>query len=403
MAATTPESPWLVATRALEGELVRWRRHLHRHPEVSFQEHETTAYLAGELEALGLEPVRRTQTGLWADIVGGGPGPCVLVRADIDALPVAEATGLPFASENPSAMHACGHDTHAAMALGAAKAILARRDALRGTVRVLFQPAEETPPGGAPGMIEAGCLEGVSAAIGQHVLALGSEGARPTGRAYISAGPIMAASGTFFITVKGRGGHGSAPHLSVDAIAVAGEIIGALQHVVSRHVDPMQAAVVTVGTIHGGFNQNVIAPEVTMTGTVRMFDPAVEQRVSTRLMAAARHTAQAFGADVDVKYERGYPVVVNESATTMELRSAAQSVLGVEAVEAMVPLMGSEDFAHYGHQVPSAFLWLGAARPGSGEEPVSNHDPHFSPDEAVLPLGAAILAEGALRLIERHR
>jgi amidohydrolase len=399
--ATLP-SPWLDAARSIQDELVAWRRHLHRHPEVSFQEHQTTAYLAAEVERMGLTPIRRTPTGLWLDIDGGAEGPLVLVRADIDALPVREATGLAFASENDGAMHACGHDTHMAMALGVIRLLVQHRERIHGRVRVLFQPAEETPPGGAPQMIEAGVLEGVAAAIGQHVFALGSEGVRETGKAYIASGPVMAASGRFFLNVRGRGGHGSAPHLSVDAIAVTGEVIGALQHIVARHLDPQKPAVVTVGTIHGGFNQNVIAPEVEMTGTVRTFDPAVEERLVEHMRTIVTHTAAAFGGEVDLRYEKGYPVVVNDPATTAVMRDAAEAVLGPQGVEDATPLMGSEDFAYYAHQVPSSFLWLGAGNPAV--HPVaSNHDPHFAPDEAALPFGAAILTDTALRLLERHR
>lgn len=403
LAQDAGEHPWLRAARAIAPDLVRWRRHLHRHPEVSFQEHETTRYLAAELAAMGLAPVRRTPTGLWVDIEGGGHPPDgrarrVLVRADIDALPVEEATGLPFASENPGAMHACGHDAHAAMALGAARLFAEHRDHLRGNVRVLFQPAEETPPGGAPQMIEAGVLEGVDRAIGLHVFALGTEGVRPTGRAYLRSGPVMAASGRFFLTVRGRGGHGSAPHMSVDAIAVAAEVVGALQHVVARHVDPLASAVVTVGTIRGGFNQNVIAPSVEMTGTTRAFDPAVEERVVERMRAIAHHTAAAFGAEADFRFEKGYPVVVNDPGTTEILGEAARAVLGPDGLETPPPLMGSEDFAHYALRVPSAFLWLGAGNPDV-LAPAPNHDPHFAADEGALPYGTAILVEGALRLL----
>lgn len=400
---TAGSSPWLEPARSIQGELVAWRRYLHQHPEVSFEEHQTTAYLAAQVERLGLAPVRRTPTGLWVDIDGPAKGgPRVLVRADIDALPVREATGLSFASENPGAMHACGHDTHMAMALGVIRLLLQSHERISGQVRVLFQPAEETPPGGAPQMIEAGVLEGVESAIGQHVFALGSEGVRETGKAYLAAGPVMAASGRFSLAVRGRGGHGSAPHMSVDAIAVTGAIIGALQHIVARHIDPQKSAVVTVGTIHGGFNQNVIAPEVEMTGTVRTFDPAVEARLVERMQAIVSHTAAAFGAEADLRYEQGYPVVINDPATTDLMRDAAVAVLGLEGVEEAAPLMGSEDFAYYAQHVPSAFLWLGAGNPDV-HPPAPNHDPHFAPDEAALSFGTAILTDAALRLLDRHR
>ena len=401
MTQTTPDgAAWLEGARAVQDDLVRWRRHLHRHPEVSFEEHETTRYLQAELEALGGTPVRRTRTGLWLDIDGAaGDGPMVMVRADIDALPVLEETGLPFASENRGVMHACGHDAHTAIGLGVARLLLARRDAFRGRVRVLFQPAEEQPPGGAPTMIEAGCLEGVSSAIALHVFARNTTGVFPTGRVFLAPGPVLAASGKFAITIRGRGGHGSAPHMSVDAIAVAGEVLGALQHVRSRRLDPLAPAVLTVGTIHGGFAQNVIAPTVEMTGTVRTFDPAVEDRLVEAMHQIVVHTAQAFGAEADVVYERGYPVVVNEPGVTAVMRAAVDSVFGPGAVAQTEPLMGSEDFAYYGHHVPSAFLGLGA---GSDEQPAApNHDPHFAASEDALPFGAAVLCDAAMRLLAR--
>lgn len=398
---TVTGAQWLERARAINRDLVRWRRHVHQHPEVSFAEAETTRYLAAELGALGATTVvRRRETGLWLDIEGGGgPGPTVLVRADIDALPVQEETGLPFASANDGAMHACGHDAHTAIGLGVACLLMARRAEFRGRVRVLFQPAEEQPPGGAPTMIEAGCLDGVDSAIALHVFAQGSAGAFPTGKVFLAAGPVLAASGRFAITIRGRGGHGSAPHLSVDAIAVAGEVLSALQHVRSRRLDPLAPAVLTVGTIHGGFVQNVIAPTVEMTGTVRTFDPAVEDRLVEAMRTIVTHTAAAFGAEADVVYEKGYPVVVNDATATAVMQEAVDSVLGPGAVSQTEPIMGSEDFAYYGQRVPSVFLGLGAAAPGV--EAFPNHHPRFAADEAALPLGVAILCDCAMRLMAR--
>lgn len=395
----TGTSEWRTQAENVRDDLVRWRRYLHQHPEVSFKEFATTEYLGGELQGLGLSPVRKTPTGLWVDIDGTGPGRTVLVRSDIDALPVAEATGLPFASENQGVMHACGHDTHMAISLGVAKVLAGARDRIRGRVRVLFQPAEETPPGGAPQMIEAGVLEGVDAAIGLHVGTLSSQGVSRTGYAYLRSGAVMAASGRFFLTIHGRGGHGSAPHMSVDAIAVAGEVISALQHVVARNVDPMKQAVITVGTIHGGFNQNVIAPQVEMTGTVRMFDMAVEPVIESSMRRIVTHLAEAFGARAELRYESGYPVVVNDPDVTEVMRGAATQVLGAEHVQEIEPLMGSEDFAYYAQQVPSAFLWLGVGNPDVAP-PMPNHDPHMTPDEDGLPLGTAILLDTTFRLLQ---
>ncbi len=392
-------SPWLAPARAIEADLVAWRRHLHRHPEVAFEEHATTAFLAAEVERMGLGAVRRTPTGLWVDLDGqaAGPGRRVLVRADIDALPLAEATNLPFASERPGVAHACGHDAHAAMALGCLRLLSAARGRLVGGVRVVFQPAEEAPPGGARQMIEAGVLEGVAVAIGLHVFAVVPGGWRATGQASIAVGPAAARSAAFRLVLRGRGGHGAAPQDSVDAIAVAARTVDALQHVVSRSVDPLRPAVLTVGTIRGGFAPNVLAATVELGGTVRTFDAATEDRVLARLAAVARETAAAFGAAAEVEVVEGYPALVNDAATAAVLGQAAAAVLGARGVHPSGPVTQSDDFARYAERVPAALLWLGAGDPARGSA-VANHDPRFSADEAALPLGAAVLAEAVERL-----
>lgn len=379
-------------------ELTAWRRHLHQNPELSFEEYETTAFLEKTLREWGLEPVRRTETGLWFDIEGPLPGRTVLVRADIDALPIREEAEVEHRSLRDGVMHACGHDGHTAIALGVTRLLLARRDEIRGRIRVLFQPAEEKLPGGAPMMIRAGVLEGVDVAIGLHLIPLGDPGLLTVGHVAIEQGRRMAAPDDFHIVVRGKGGHGASPHLAIDSITCAAAMINALQQVVSRMVDPLRPAVLTVGTFHAGFASNVIAPEAQMTGTVRTFDEATQERIETTMHRIVKDTADAFGATAELKYTRGYPVLVNSEEATLAFRETVRELLGDEALLPSEPVMGGEDFAYILQERPGAFLFLGC---GSAElEAVyMNHHPKFSIDEAALPLGAAILTSTALRLL----
>lgn len=387
--------------QALTDEITAWRRHLHENPELSFQEYETTAFLEKTLRGWGLEPVRRAETGLWFDIDGERPGRTVLVRADIDALPIAEQTELPYRSKREGVMHACGHDGHTAIALGVTRLLLAHRSEIRGRVRVLFQPAEEQLPGGAPMMIRAGVLEGVDAAIGLHLIPMRmwSSGVFEVGQAAIETGPMMASADDFRIRVTGVGGHGASPHLAVDSIACAAQVVDALQQIVSRQVNPLSPAVVTVGTFHAGFASNVIAPEAELTGTVRTFDEATRDRIETSMKHLVRQVADAFGASAEVEYRHGYPPLVNAAEPTAVLRWATREVLGEGALIPAEPVMGAEDFAYILRERPGAFLWLGC---GSEELKATyvNHHPRFAVDEGALPIGAAILTSAALRMLE---
>ena len=385
----------------MAADLVRLRRDLHRMPEVAYEEHETTAFLVQAVERLGLVPVRPLATGLWVDIDPSGMrgGERVLVRADMDGLPVEEATGLPFASRNQGRMHACGHDAHMAMALGALRLLSEHRDELQTGVRVLFQPAEEGGAG-AQRMIDAGVLASVRAAVGLHVFAQLPERVLHTGEVAVRTGPLMAAFDRLELIVRGRGGHGSMPHTTVDAIPVAAHIVVALQQVVARQLNPQRAAVLTIGTIRGGFAPNVIAPEVRLSGTVRTLDEGTKAALRKAMDTIVRNTAAAFGAEATVEYRDGYPVLSNDAAVAAIAREAAVEIAGADhVVDGIDPVMAGEDFAYIAQAVPSAFLFLGVAPPGA--EAVGNHDPHFSVDEESLPLGAAILASAAMRLSRR--
>lgn len=392
------DAPMLKRARAMAADLVRLRRDLHRMPEIAYEEHETTAFVAGEVERLGLTPVRPLATGMWVDIdpPGRTGGERVLVRADMDGLPVAESTGLAFASRNEGRMHACGHDSHMAMALGALRLLAEHRDELQTGVRVLFQPAEEGGAG-AQRMIDAGALESVRSAVGLHVFAQLPERVLRTGEVAVRTGPLMAASDRLEIIVRGRGGHGSMPHTTVDAIPVAAHIVVALQQVVARQLNPQRAAVLTIGTIRGGFAPNVIAPEVRLAGTVRTLDAETKASLRAAMETIVRNTAAAFGAEATVEYRDGYPVLVNDAAVSAIARAAAEEVVGADGlVDSIDPVMAGEDFAYIAQAVPSAFLFLGVAPPGA--DAVGNHDPRFSVDEESLPLGTAILASAAVRL-----
>ena len=372
-----------------------WRRHLHSHPEVGFEEFATTQFVIDTLAEMGIEASRPGSTGAVADIAGGRPGPTVAVRADIDALPVQEESEIDYRSVNPGRMHACGHDGHTAIVLGLAGVLSKEREKLPGRVRLLFQPAEEKPPGGAQALIKAGALEGVSHVIGLH---LWSE--LPTGTAGIAPGPLMANADEFSVTIIGRGGHGSAPQQAIDSIVLAAQYVMALQTIVSRRVDPLKPAVVSVGTIHGGFTFNVIAPETTVTGTVRSFDAGTRDLIEAEMERIVKAVCAQAGAEYRYEFRRGYPAVVNDPEVTEIFTRSAQSILGRDAVVQHPPVMGGEDFAYYAQVVPSAFLFLGARNPDKGAN-YPHHHPRFNIDEDALPIGVEVLRRAVYDLLAK--
>lgn len=362
------------------------RRHIHQHPELSFQEKETAAFVAAELRACGLEPVEGFggSHGVVATLEGGRPGPTLALRADMDALPVEELNDLPFRSQNPGVMHACGHDAHTAILLGAARALAEVRDRVPGRVRFLFQPAEELPPGGALGMIEAGCLDGVDAVFGLH-----QSTAADAGTMIFAPGPRSASADTFKLTVLGRGGHAARPESAVDAIQIAGQVIGALHQIVSRRVAAQDQAVITIGTVHGGTKENVIAHEVTLSGTVRALDPAVRTALAREIEAVVKGVTDAWGGSYALDYLYGYPVLINDATMTDVAQRAAALVLEPAAVQTSSrPTMAAEDFARYLERVPGCYASLGVGTPGSVDRPPS-HSGAFLLDESGLPAGVA--------------
>lgn len=373
---------------AVRDDVIAIRRDLHAHPELAFEEVRTAGVVAERLRALGLSPrTGLARTGVTAVIEGGaGPGPTVLLRADMDALPVQEESGLPFASTVPGKMHACGHDGHTAMLLGAAQVLVGRRERLRGRVKLFFQPAEEHPGGALP-MIEAGALEDprVDCAFAAHLWS-----PLPVGLIAASPGPVLAAADKFTITLRGRGGHAALPHETVDPVMVAGHVITAVHSLVSRYVAPGQRAVISLTTLRAGEAFNVIPETAVLGGTLRAFDERLRNALTARLEEVASHTAQAFGASATLEYERGYPPVVNDAAMTDVLRRAAAAVVGDSGVVPLEPVMGGEDFAYILERVPGCFFVVGA-RNAALEACWPHHHPRFAIDEAALGLGVATL------------
>ncbi len=374
--------------------LVAWRRDFHRHPELAFEERRTSDVIRGFLKGEGIEVAACGRTGLRGVLRGSLPGPTVALRADMDALPVAELSDHDYASENPGVMHACGHDGHMAILMGAARVLAARRDTLPGAVVLLFQPSEENPPGGARLMIEEGALEGVDAVFGLHLwqpLPSGVVGLRP--------GPIMAQADEFEVVVTGRGGHASQPEKCIDPVLVASHVVVAAQTIVSRFASPLEPVVVSFSTIHGGRIHNIIPDSVTMTGTVRCFDPDTQRAVKQRLGEVCGETCRLFGATAEFTYSDGYPPVVNDPASVELVSRAAARELGEDAVQRVAPIMGGEDFAYYLQRVPGAFALLGI---GDGR-PHPHHSAHFDIDERVLPVGVRLMTAVALEMLGRGR
>ncbi len=379
---TTPTGSSPIPVELLD-RVISLRRDLHRHPETSWKEAATAERIARRLAELGLEPRRVCGTGVLVDLAATGDGPRIALRADIDALPITEDTGLPFASENPGVMHACGHDGHAAMLLGAAEILV--EDPPPGPVRLIFQPAEEVGTG-AKALMEAGVLEGVAAIFGGHL-----DIHFPAGTIFVTPGPVAASTDLLRVRITGRGGHAGRPHEAVDAVLVASHVVLALQHVVSRGVDPAAAAVVTIGRLQAGEVANAIAGTALLEGSIRALDADVRERLLAETQRVARATAGLHGATAEVEISDGTPPVVNDKRATNLAREAALRVVGPERV---APLPGTnmagEDFSFYQERVPGCYVRYGA-RPAGPAHP--NHSNRFDFDEAALGWGAAWLAE----------
>lgn len=357
---------------------------LHSMPELGNQEHKTHAYLCQMLDSIGV-PYETQKTWIIATITGGKPGKTVALRADIDALPITEQTGLPFASKHPGLMHACGHDAHAAILLGTAKLLYAMREEIQGTVRLLFQPAEETS-GGAVNMIEAGAMRGVDAVYGLHVVPQA-----PVGRIGCRPGSMYAAADALFIDVLGKRGHGAHPRSGVDAIVIAAQMITALQTLISREVEAVDAAVITIGSIHGGTTNNVLCEEVKLHGTLRTLTPEIRELMHRRIPELCEGIVQSMGGALRMRIENGYCACVNDVFEANRVMAVADEMLGSEHTYLLNhSSLGAEDFAYYLLAAPGAIYHLGCGGSAPG------HNEMFTVDAACLPVGVAMQAAMAL-------
>ncbi|MEQ9552423.1 MAG: M20 family metallopeptidase [Coleofasciculus sp. G3-WIS-01] len=373
--------------RALQSQLVEWRRRLHQHPELGFTEHLTSAFVSQKLQEWGIEhQTGIAQTGIVAIIKSDRTGPVLAIRADMDALPVQEENDVPYRSQHDGIMHACGHDGHTAIALGTAFYLSQHRQDFAGTVKFIFQPAEEGP-GGAKPMIEAGVLKNpqVDAMIGLHLwnnLPLGTVGVR--------SGTLMAASERFQCKILGKGGHGAMPHQTLDAIVIGTQVVNALQTIVARNVDPIDSAVVTVGMFQAGTAFNVIADSAHISGTVRYFNPQLGGYFSQRIEQVIAGICQSHGAQYKLDYQPLYPPVINDSQIAELVRSVAAQI--VETPTGIVPecqTMGGEDMSFFLEAVPGCYFFLGSANP-SKDLAYPHHHPRFDFDETVLAMGVEL-------------
>lgn len=368
------------------------RRDFHRHPELGFQEVRTAEIVARELNALGLEVMTGVaKTGVVGLLECARPGPVVMLRFDMDALPILEETGAEYASENPGVMHACGHDAHTAIGLTAAKILQAYAQELAGTVKFVFQPAEEGL-GGAQSMVAEGVLENPrpEVALGLHVW-----NEEPLGMIAVSPGPFMAASEIFTLTLTGRGGHGALPHQTVDPVVAAAQVITALQTIPARNVPPLSAAVISVTSVHAGDAFNVIPQKVEMKGTIRSFEPEVRSLVLERFQQVVNQTAAAFGCQAEVEIQTLTPAVINHPEVTARVQAQVAKLFPDHTLSTSYRTMGSEDMAFLMEDIPGCFFFVGSANPELGLD-AKHHHPKFDIDERVLPRAVALIVAAAV-------
>ena len=375
---------------AIKDKIISTRRDIHQHPELAFNEHRTAKLVAERLKSLGIEVQTGVgKTGVVGTLRGKNSDKTIALRADMDALPIQETGNLDYKSKNDGIMHACGHDGHTAMLLGTAEALSKKYDQLKGTVKFVFQPAEEGQ-GGARYMIEDGALEGVDEIYGLHLWnyqKYGTIGVKP--------GPIMAAADLFEITIHGKGGHGAAPQGTKDAIVIASHLVQTLQTIVSRNTNPIESTVVTIGQINGGYNFNIIADTVNMKGTTRAYTEENRQLIKTRMAEIIKGTKQVFDCTIDFEYEDGYPPTVNHPEESEKLLNAAKKIVGDGASSPYLS-MGGEDFSYFLKDVPGCFFFVGSAPIDKEPLSVPHHCSHFDFDERALLIGSSVY----LQLVE---
>nr|WP_028401565.1 M20 family metallopeptidase [Ectobacillus panaciterrae] len=379
---------------AVKDEVIGWRRYFHKYPELSFQEEKTAQFVYETLQTFGdLEISRPTKTSVMARLIGQQPGKVIALRADMDALPIEEENDFDFVSQNSGVMHACGHDGHTAMLLGAAKILTQLKDQIKGEVRFLFQHAEELPPGGAQELVKAGVLDGVDMIIGTHLIS-----ALPVGKIGLSSGPMMAGADTFKITVVGKGGHASQPDLTIDPIAIGTQIVTNLQHIVSRYRDAQETLVISVTQFHAGSAINVIPSRVTIGGSVRSFNPELREKVPAFIERIVKGITEAHGATYEFDYQFGYAPTINDEEVTRLMDETVCEVFGEESREIIKPIMGSEDFSAYQKVVPGSYIQIGA---GSEEKGIiyPHHHPKFTVDEQALQYGVKLFVHGTFKIL----
>jgi amidohydrolase len=372
----------------LRERVVEWRRHLHANPELSFDEHQTSAYIAETLESFGIDVSRPTPTSVIGRL-NAGKRPAVALRADIDALPITEETNLAYASTIQGRMHACGHDGHTAILLGVAALFAGQRDDLPGEVRFIFQHAEEKPPGGANELISLGAVADIDCVLGLHLWS-----GVPAGKVAVPIGPCMAAADMFSIEIEGSGGHAALPQDCIDPIAIGAQVITHLQHLVARSVDPVKAAVVSATQFHGGSADNVIPNHAEIRGTIRAFDQDVRDALATAIDRTAQGVVEAHGARHLFHLDRGYGPVVNDSNTAALVARAVEEALGADTLTDMAPIMGGDDFSAYQLEVPGCYFFVGV-RNEALEAVYPHHHPRFAIDEDALEVGYKALSHAA--------
>ncbi len=376
-------------------ETVEMSRYLHQHPELSFQESETAKYICAFYENLGI-PYKANVggNGVVATLKGGKPGKTVALRADFDALPIQEENDVPYKSKNDGVMHACGHDGHTAALLTLAKAAQQSQEDIPGTIVFLHQHAEELVPGGAKSMIEAGALDGVDAVFGTHLWAT-----TPLGVMQTSKNVFMAGADNFQITIQGKGGHGAYPHQTKDAIVLGSQVVFELQQIISRRLDPLATAVITVGTFEAGDAFNIIADTAKLSGTVRYLDPAIQKQVKKEMENIIRGVCTGNEASYTFQYNAGYPPLVNDEKEAQLVLQAAAKTDGIEKAEEVVPEMGGEDFAYYTMERPGAYFFTGAMK---ADHAYPHHHPKFDIDERALAIAAKTLIRAFFDYQERE-
>lgn len=382
---------------SLQEEIIGWRRDIHMHPELGFQETRTAALVAETLRGMGIEVQSGVGiTGVVGRIGSAESGPVIGIRADMDALPIHEANEVEYASQTPGVMHACGHDAHTAILLGVARILSEMPERPGGEIRLLFQPAEEMwddeGKSGATRMIDDAALKGVDSVIALHVSSL-----HPRGDVFVGDGHVLAAVDSFEAVIKGEGCHGASPHYGIDPIYITAQVINAIQGIRSRRLNPLAPSVVSIGSIHGGSASNIIPHEVRLVGTIRSYTEEIRSQIHAELERACS-VARAMGGDYELEIQRGYPALYNTPEVAALLREVAGGLVGQEKVHVAEPIMGAEDFAYMAQAAPGAMMFLGAKL---DELNRPHHSPIFDISEEPLHIGAAVLAETAVRLLKQ--